>query len=88
MHYNALLIQARLDRLAAIEDLTDFLERPAPRLHEEEVDEDEFEYVPEDEEEVVLFRRVSVCSKDSKPRGVGLTFQPAPEKAMPVTKVL
>lgn len=54
MHYDARLIQARLDRLVAIEDLADFLERAAPRLHEEEVDEDEFKYVPEYEEEVVL----------------------------------
>lgn len=54
MHDDLRLVQASLDGFARPEDFADFLEGAAPRLDEEEVDEDEFEYVPEDEEEVVL----------------------------------
>jgi hypothetical protein len=55
MHDDARFGQTGLDGLAALEDVADFFEGAAPRLDEEEVDEDEFEYVPEDEEEVVLY---------------------------------
>jgi hypothetical protein len=55
MHDNARFRETGLDGLAALEDVADFFERAAPRLDEEEVDEDEFEYVPENKEEVVLY---------------------------------
>jgi hypothetical protein len=55
MHDDLSLVQARLDRLAGAEDIANFFEGAAARLDEEEVDENEFEYVPEDEEEIVLF---------------------------------
>tara|TARA_R110002003_G_scaffold207_3_gene15995 strand:+ start:11075 stop:11248 length:174 start_codon:yes stop_codon:yes gene_type:complete len=54
MHNDARLGQRGLDWFARLEDLADFFERAAPRLDEEEVDDDELEDVPEDEEEVVL----------------------------------
>jgi hypothetical protein len=63
MHDDARFGETGLDGLAGLEDVADFLERAAPRLDEEEVNEDEFEYVPEDEEEVVLFRCVSDLSQ-------------------------
>jgi hypothetical protein len=49
MHHDFRLVQRLLHRLSRLENLGEFLERAAPRLDEEEVDEDEFEYVPEDE---------------------------------------
>ena len=55
VHHDARLVERVLDGLLCVEDVADFLEGAAPRLDEEEVDEDEFENVPEDEEEVVLF---------------------------------
>jgi hypothetical protein len=51
---NLVLPQALLDRVLAAEDLGQFLQRALLGLDEEEVDEDEFEGVPEDEEEVVF----------------------------------
>lgn len=54
MHDDFRFRERRLDGLAGFEDFADFFEGPTTRLHEEEVDEDEFEYVPEDEQEVVL----------------------------------
>jgi hypothetical protein len=59
MHHDFRLVQRLLHRLSCLENLGEFLERAAPRLDEEEVDEDEFEYVPEDEKEIILNRRVS-----------------------------
>lgn len=52
---NLRLIKRHLHGPFCSEDFADFFERAAACLDEEEVDEDEFEYVPEDEEEVVLW---------------------------------
>jgi hypothetical protein len=54
VHNDPCLVERLFNRLSAFEDLGDFLERAAPRFDEEEVDEDKFKNVPEDEEEVVL----------------------------------
>ena len=54
MHDNARLVQGMLDGMFRTEDLANLLECAAPCFHEEEVDAYEFEYVPEDEQEIVL----------------------------------
>lgn len=43
------LVQRVFDWLFCVEDVADFLEGAATCFDEEEVDDDEFEYVPEDE---------------------------------------
>jgi hypothetical protein len=58
MHDDAGFVQRSLHGFLRIENLANFLERTAPCLDKEEVYEDEFEYIPEDEEEVIL------CQKD------------------------
>lgn len=54
MNEDASFVKGVFDGFLSVEDVADFLEGAAPCFDEEEVDEDEFEYVPEDEEEVVL----------------------------------
>ena len=49
MHDDACFVQRMLNRLFRIEDFADFLEGTAPCFDKEEVDDDEFKYVPEDE---------------------------------------
>lgn len=48
-------VEGVFDGFLSVEDVADFLKGAAPCFDEEEVDEDKFEDVPEDEEEVVLF---------------------------------
>jgi hypothetical protein len=60
MHDDSRFRETSLDGLAALEYVADFLERAAPCLDEEEVDEYELEYIPEDEEEVVLNSQISI----------------------------
>lgn len=54
MQNDTFLVERVFDGFLCIEDVADFLEGAASCLDEEEVDEYEFEYVPENEEEVVL----------------------------------
>lgn len=60
MHDDLRPTQRRLDRLLRPEDLRQLLQGASPRLDVKEVDEAEFENVPEDEEEVVLSLDVSI----------------------------
>lgn len=55
MNEDTSFVERVLDWFLSVEDVADFLEGAAPSFDEEEVDEDEFENVPEDKEEVVLF---------------------------------
>lgn len=48
------LCKRRLDGILSLEDLGQFFEGAAARLYVEEVDESEFEDVPENEQEIVL----------------------------------
>jgi hypothetical protein len=49
VHDNTGLVQGVFDWLFRVEDFANLLEGAAPCFDEEEVDDDEFEYVPEDE---------------------------------------
>jgi hypothetical protein len=49
MHNDARFVQRVLDGMFRAKDLTDLFECATPCFHEEEVDEDKFENVPEDE---------------------------------------
>jgi hypothetical protein len=94
VHDNLGAAQRLLDGVLCVEDARELFERAPPRLDVQEVDEGELEYVPEDEEEVVLHVGVSREEEDVDLSRVlpreqnGLTFHPAPANAIPVTKVL
>jgi hypothetical protein len=66
MHDDSRFRETGLDGLAALEYVADFLERAAPCLDEEEVDEYELEYIPEDEEEIVLYHKLASRSRQRK----------------------
>jgi len=61
VHRNRCLTQTSLDRMRTSEDLRYFFESAASGFDIEEVNEEEFEDVPEDEEEVVLRYYISIC---------------------------
>jgi hypothetical protein len=60
MHDDSRFRKTSLDGLAALEYIADFLERAAPCLDEEEVNEYKLEYIPENEEEIVLNPQISI----------------------------
>lgn len=64
MHDDACFVQRRFDWFLRLEDFRQFFQCAAPRLDEEEVNEDEFEHVPEYEEEVVLCCGLLVRCRD------------------------
>lgn len=51
----------RLNRILSLEDSSQFLESAFTRLNEEEINNDKFERIPEDEEEVVFPARAGEC---------------------------
>jgi hypothetical protein len=60
MHDDSRFRKTSLDGLAALEYIANFLERAAPCLDEEEVNEYKLEYIPENEEEIVLNPQISI----------------------------
>lgn len=77
MHHNLRLRNRALDPILALEDHSKFFERPAFSLHEKEIDEREFEAVPEDEQEIVFPARAA--ERDSRNEGIVETSNVDPE---------
>ena len=69
MYDDACFVQRMLDGFLCVEDVADLLKGAAPSFDEEEVNDDEFENVPEYEQEVVLVEHFKLAGVDQKASG-------------------